>query len=1121
MRLILALLAAVLAGGATVADAPAPTSIGPFDARFLEGGIGIDRRLDSALPALRADGRHVLAAWVRIDRVRPGPVSLLLLGDGASARRLLLIDGRPAYAEGDRLLMAPTALVPGQLTHVAARRGPDGAVLSVAGASVAQGAIAGTAVAPRLAIAPPEGDWPATRHFGGLLLGAGLRTDGDAAPGPAPDPDLAHVWAVGVGWPFQKQANTGLWQPQDPATLPRGRGATRPPVAHPVADLPALEPLTDGHFRVNGWQLAAAPEIAADGAQLSRPGAVPGPWLAATVPGTVLTTLVDRGVYPDPYYGLDNLAIPERLARQDWWYRTEIAVPPALRGRALALRLNGANYAAEVWANGQRLGGMTGAFIRGDFALPADSDRIAIAIRVSPPPHPGIPHEQSIAAGVGENGGQLAIDGPTFVATEGWDWIPGIRDRDTGLWQDVELLATGPVRLGDPQVITDLPLPRLDSADVRITLPLHNLTSVPQQVTVRARFAGVSVAETVTAPPGDSDVVLTAARHPALHLDRPRLWWPNGYGEPALYDLALMAEVDGRASDSRQLRFGVRELSYELSLFDAAGRLRRVEVDPADAQGTPLVDGRHAALKQTPLGWTASLTAAGEASPAVRAIAATYPLPHLAIRVNGVRIAARGGNWGMDDAMKRSSRARLEPYFRLHRAAHLNIIRNWMGNNDEPAFYDLADENGLLVLNDFWQSTQDFQIEPQDPQLFMANAADVIRRYRHHPSILLWFGRNEGMPYPLLNEGLARLVNDLDGTRLYLGSSNVVGLQGSGPYNYRPPEGYFTDLAAGFSVEVGTPSLSTRDALAASIPKADRWPLSDTLAYHDWHFGGNGDSATFMAALTTMFGPPTGFADFERKAQLMNLETHKAMFEGLMGHIWTRNSGRLLWMTHPAWPSNSWQIYSSDSDTHAAYYGVKAATEPLHIQLNRPEDMVVVTHVGRDAPPPLTASAEVFDLAGRRLLRWQRPVQAAGNAATPVAPLPLADLYTRASALLVRLQLRDGAGRLVSHNDYWRAATATDHRAITAIPPQPISTQLRQGPDKAVITARNTGRMAAIGIRLTLVAPDQRPVLPAIYSDNYLTLLPGEQRTISVDLTGAAPVAMRVRVDGGSATSDR
>jgi hypothetical protein len=178
-----------------------------------------------------------------------------------------------------------------------------------------------------------------------------------------------------------------------------------------------------------------------------------------------------------------------------------------------------------------------------------------------------------------------------------------------------------------------------------------------------------------------------------------------------------------------------------------------------------------------------------------------------------------------------------------------------------------------------------FSARAQDPALFLANARDVISRYRNHPSIAVWFGRNEGVPQPIINEGLADLVATLDGTRYYTGSSNSVNLQGSGPYNYRPPEQYFTGLARGFSVEVGTPSLATLESLRASIPPADRWPLSDTYAYHDWHFGGNGDVASFMAALAEQYGAGTSLEDFERKAQIMDYVSYRAIFEGFAAHL--------------------------------------------------------------------------------------------------------------------------------------------------------------------------------------------------------------------------------------------
>ena len=191
----------------------------------------------------------------------------------------------------------------------------------------------------------------------------------------------------------------------------------------------------------------------------------------------MLSTLIDRGVYPDPDYGLNNLAIPESLARQDYWYRAQFIAPAEITGKRLTLIFEGINYAAEVWLNGARLGDVRGAFIRGVFdvtheLLPGCAN--ALAVRIHPPPHPGIPSEESIAFGPGENGGSMAIDGPTFIDTEGWDWIPGIRDRDSGLWQDVRLEASGAVRILDANVITQLPLPRTDQAALTLVVPLDN-----------------------------------------------------------------------------------------------------------------------------------------------------------------------------------------------------------------------------------------------------------------------------------------------------------------------------------------------------------------------------------------------------------------------------------------------------------------------------------------------------------------------------------------------------------------------------------------------------------------------------------------------------------------------
>jgi hypothetical protein len=1116
----------------------APTAnFGPYNVNFLEGSVGLTRPLSADTALLAAGAPWSIAGWVRITRRQAGEVIVSALGDIAQGewRGIALAEGTLSFIVASSItLRADAPLEEGRWYAVAAVFDGAAAHLYLNGREVAAHSATTLRVPPVIALAPVALTPGVGPHFGGslaqwTLLPASLDAAAiESLARARPDFSLVTFNSVGVGWPWQEHAWRGLQEPQDPWTLPRSKSPPTAPIAELVPASIGLEARAPGLWTLGSWRLLPATGLGVGGAQLSQPNYDDQRWYAAVVPGTVLTTLIARGVYPDPNYGLNNLAIPDSLSRQDYWYRNVFDVPSSLTGKEFTLTFKGINYAAEVWLNGVRLGAIKGAFIRGVFDVTGKlqpGHRNALAVRVSPPPHPGIPHEQSIAAGPGENGGNLAIDGPTFIASEGWDWIPGIRDRNTGIWQDVELKATGELRLLDPHVVTRLPLPRTDTADISIVAAVENRTAHTVQATLIARFDTIRVQKTVSLSPGVTEVTLAAQEFPQLHLAAPRLWWPNGYGAANLYRLEIDALADGASSDSVALNFGVRELTYELSLFDSQGQLRRVEVDPTagTALGQRLIDVRHEAIKRTPQGWAESLTLAGENSPAVRPMPSESLTPYLAIRVNGVPIAARGGSWGMDDSRKRISRTRLEPYFRLHRAANLNIIRNWLGQNTEDVFYDLADEYGLLVLNDFWVSTQDFQVEPQDPQLFLANARDVISRYRNHPSIAVWFGRNEGVPQPIINEGLADLTASLDGTRYYTGSSNNVNLQGSGPYNYRPPEQYFTELAQGFSVEVGTPSLSTLESLHASIPAPDRWPLSDTYAYHDWHFGGNGDVATFMAALAEQYGAATSLEDFERKAQLMDYVSYRAIFEGFQAHLWTKNSGRLLWMTHPSWPSNTWQIYSSDYDTAAAYYGVKKACEPVHAQLNLPDFTLTVTNISRLPQSQLTLRTRIVSLDNRVLAERIDPVAVAENSVANLGKLDLQPILKREALVLVKLTLTDSQGATLSDNLYWQGRDAASYRQLNELAAQPIGVSARArkvGEGTIVeVVLTNQGKAPTLEAKITMLDEQGVRVLPVYYDDNYVSLLPGESRRINVLCPSGSPRCARLALRGWNANA--
>jgi Exo-beta-D-glucosaminidase Ig-fold domain/Glycosyl hydrolases family 2/Concanavalin A-like lectin/glucanases superfamily/Glycosyl hydrolases family 2, sugar binding domain/Glycosyl hydrolases family 2, TIM barrel domain len=1118
-----------------------PPFYGPFNGVFLPDGEGLKKPLLEHDSVLQADSPWSLYFWLRPAEVLRAPTLLAGIGNPTEEfpRYVGLDDGKLMLWMGKNNSLASSAVLNAVAWHFLAATF-DGTEFHLYsdGAEVAKGKLDLGSVGHVLQMAPPDLPWPNGKHFGGkiatlTLLRRALTPEEIKQLHAQPANVSSILFEEGSKpWSVQTRAQAGYRAPQDPATMPSGKGALSRPVARaPLPSQPALQPSGENEWTLAaGWTITPAPKVNREGPQISTAGFNDKDWWPATIPGTVLTTMVDRGVYPDPDYGLNNLAIPESLNKQDYWYRNEFKAPANLAGRHLTLTFQGINYKAEVWLNGQPLGTITGAFIRGVFDVtnslkPGQAN--ALAVRVSPPPHPGIPQEQSIKGGPGENGGIMCLDGPTFVATEGWDWIPAIRDRDTGIWQPVTLTATGSAKIGDPQVVTKLPLPDTSRADVEITVPLENNSASPIHGALKATFDQTSVSKSVVLPPGKSSVKLAPAEFPQLAVQNPRLWWPNGYGKPELYHLTLSLTEGEKESDSKQVTFGIREITYELSLLDTTGHLRRLEYSPtaARANNERVVDVSLEGMREIPAAdpfppnfpeswkewwhsWVASLAPGAESSSAIRILEDTKVSPYLVIKVNGFRIACRGGNWGMDDSRKRVSRARLEPYFRLHRDAHLNFIRNWVGQDTEQVFYDLADEYGLLIWNDFWESTQNYNVEAQDPVLFLDNARDTILRFRNHPSIAMWCGRNEGVPQPIINDGLTELIRSLDGTRYYSPSSNQVNLQNSGPYKYQDPALYFTALNHGFSVETGTPSLSTLESFRAWIPKEDQWPINDVWAYHDWHASGNGETAPFMAEIQSEFGAPTSLEDFERKAQMLNYVDHRAIFEGMNAHLWAPNSGRVLWMTQPAWPSNMWQILSSDYDTQASYYGTKKACEPIHIQLNLSNFNVDIVNNTTAPLPGLSVAAVVLSLDNKQLLQHEEKKDAAANAATNAFKLALAPLFSN-GVVLVKLELHNAAGQLLSDNFYWLASDSASYRQLNKLPAATLSATAdskRTGDTVRIhIHIQNRGTSAVLADKLTLLnAADGSRILPAYFTDNYFSLLPGESREINIDYPASA-----------------
>ncbi len=798
-----------------------------------------------------------------------------------------------------------------------------------------------------------------------------------------------------------------------------------------------------------GWQMQFANKVPQSAAQIASSGFDASGWYAATVPGTALTTLVDNHVFPEPLYG-ENIrqeVIPDGLAYESYWYRTTIAIPRSYQGQRVWLNFDGINFSADVWVNGAKAGTIRGAFIRGVFDITSHvtpgSDAV-VAVLVSPQPHPGAPHLHTVRLGIGPNGGLSSIDGPTFLSTIGWDWLPTIPDRDTGIWQKVYLSATGPVTINNPFVVTDLPLPRTDSAELTVQATLENVMSQPEQGELDGEIGKIRFTKTVElAPHATQHVSFDAQNTPVLHIANPRLWWPNGYGPQNLYSLHFSFKIGSDISDQQNVTFGIRKITYT-------------------------VPGSNT----------------------------------LTISVNGVPIFIRGGDWGLDEALKREPRARLDAQIHLHQLAHLNLIRNWVGQSTSEDFYELCDKYGILVWDEFFQPNPNDGPDPDDVATYLANVRDKILRFRNHPSIALWCARNEGDPPPELDQPLRKMLAELDPTRLYQPSSTSGhGVRSHGPYYWRVPRDYYRVTDDFFKTETGSVSVPTLESIHAMMPAKDWNSINDDWAEHDFARGNSG-ADKFPAEIADRYGPFRNLADFVRKAQMADYEAFRAMYEGRNALLFSPATAVITWMSNPAQPSFVWQIYDYYLEPFASYFAVMHASEMVHIQFNQADDELQVIN---NLPRPLsgaTAHVAIYNLDGSQAAQYDVPVNAPAESATNLGEVKFPTTLTQVHFIDLTLRATDGSA--ISKNFYWRALPAQpdDYQDLQKMPMVTLDLHAKQrdsGGERVItVTLHNPTQQIALMAHVQLRQDSGERVLPAFYSDDYISLLPGETKTIVI-----------------------
>ena len=867
-----------------------------------------------------------------------------------------------------------------------------------------------------------------------------------------------------------------------------------------------------------GWALQSSAKVTAAGEAIASASFKASDWIPADVPTTVVAAQVKSGLLPDPFdamklrqypgvsypigFNFSNVPMPpDSPYAVSWWYRKEFALPAVFAGKTVWLNFRGINYRANIFLNGKQI---------------ANSNDVAGAWRT---------YEFNVTSAVKQGTNVLAVQvwAPTenSLAITFVDWNPAPPDKNMGLWREAYLTTSGPVALRHPAVLSKVDSPANNAAHLTVTALLKNANDHAVKGTLKGSIEGaekIEFAQPVELAPGESkDVVFSPEQYPQLNLSNPRLWWPAQMGTPNLYELHLSFTVNGdgkgELSDVARTKFGIREITSEVA-EQAPDRLKRL------------------------------------------------------FKINGKNILIRGGGW-TPDMMLRETSKRLADEFRYVRDMGLNTVR-LEGKLETEEFFEMADQQGILVMAgwcccDFWEHWGSWKDE--DFEIAKASLRDQIYRLRNHPSMVMWLNGSDNPPPPDVEETYLKIESDLRWPNPVVSSAtaktttvtNGSGVKMSGPYEYVAPSYWTSDPhlhtdekscnaggcggAYGFNTETSMgPAVPPIESVRRMVPKDHLWTADGPLdEYWNFHAGGGSFKTihVFTDALNARYGKTDSAEDFTYKSQLMSYEGVRAMYEAYSRNKYT-STGVIQWMLNNAWPSMIWHLYDYYLRPGGGYFGAKKALQTLDPIYGYDDHSVWLVSSQYVDAKGLKLTARVFNVDGTQKFAKDNALDAAADSTTKVFELPQIDGLS--PAYFLDLRVTDSSGKLVGSNFYWLSTKAetldwtksnwymtptalyADYTSLAQLPKVKLNVSSRsetQGAESVThVTIENPGKTVAFFLRLKVdKGKGGEEILPVIWEDNYVSLLPGEKREITAtcrasELGTAKPV---VEVSGWNA----